>query len=241
MTPFAELARHWRRAERVLLPPACLLCGSPVPTADGDQLVCGLCRRRWPPVPEPVCSRCGALAEGSDACTFCAAWPEGLSEVRSAVWLDTGARRAVHALKYQGWWRVADSMALAMRTLAPLTPDRSLVPIPLGSRRRRSRGYNQSERLAAALGSLVGAPVAEDLLRRTRETRSQTELTPEQREANIAGAFAATPEAREQDVVLVDDVFTTGATLLDAARALRLAGARSVRAVTFARAGELLV
>jgi ComF family protein len=179
------------------------------------------------------------MAEGSEACTFCADWPPGLAQVASAVFLDDGARRTVHALKYQGWWRVAEAMALAMRTLAPLQPGAVLVPIPLGSRRRRRRGYNQSERLAQALSALTGHPVESGLLVRARETRSQTALTPEARQANIAGAFEAAARAREQRVVLVDDVFTTGATLLDAARALGQAGAAWVGAVTFARAGTM--
>jgi ComF family protein len=238
--PFAELARHWRRAERILLPSACILCNGAVPAADGDTLVCGLCRRRWQPVPEPACDRCGSLMEGADSCTFCASWPPGLDQVRSAVWLDARARRAVHALKYRGWWRVAEPMAIAMRGLAPLRGDVTLVPIPLGSRRRRRRGYNQSERLASAVAGLLGLRVDDGLLRRPRETRSQTSLTPEERAANIAGAFEADAGAGELRLVLVDDVFTTGATLLDAARALRAAGAAWVGAVTFARAGELL-
>jgi ComF family protein len=238
--PFAELIGHWHRAEQVLLPPACLLCKSPVPVSEGDALVCGLCRRRWQPVPAPTCARCGSMVEGSESCTFCADWPPGLAEVQSAVFLDHGARRTVHALKYQGWWRAAEPMAQAMRTLAPLRSGAVLVPIPLGSRRRRRRGYNQSERLAGALAALTGLPVDEGLLARARETRSQTALTPEARQANIAGAFQAASGAREQRLVLVDDVFTTGATLLDAARALGEAGAAWVGAVTFARAGMIL-
>ena len=240
MPRFAELRAHWSRAERVLLPPACLLCGDAVPQTEGDALVCAPCRRRWPRIPDPVCCRCGAQAEGREACTFCEAWPAGLDEVRSAVWLDPSARRAVHALKYQGWWRVAEAMALAMRGLAPLRAGVVLVPVPLGSRRLRRRGYNQSERLAAALAALTGLAVESGWLARVRDTRSQTTLTPEERQANIVGAFAAAGGAREQAVVLVDDVFTTGATLLDAARALKAAGAAYVGAVTFARAGELL-
>lgn len=240
MTLFADLTRNWQRAERVLLPPSCLLCHEPLPAADGDALVCGLCRRRWQPVPDPLCARCGTLLEGREACTACADWPPDLGRVRSAVWLDAGARACVHALKYQGWWRVAEAMALAMRTLAPLERGVVLVPIPLGSRRHRRRGYNQSERLASALATLTGGVVHGELLRRARETRSQTALTPEQRSANIAGAFAAPAAVRGMRVVLVDDVFTTGATLLDAARALRASGATGVDAVTFARAGVLL-
>jgi ComF family protein len=221
--------------ERWLLPPACLLCQSPVPPRQGDALVCELCRSRWEPVAGPVCARCGQPAFGDLECRLCAAWPAGLSRVRSAVWLRGSARHAVHLLKYEGWWRVAEALAQAMLTLEPLTGQVCLIPVPLGSRRHRTRGYNQSERIARALGVRVGRPVRAEILRRRRETRTQTALTPEGRHANVAGAFEARA-ATGLACVLVDDVFTTGATLAAAGAALEGAGAARVEAVTFARA-----
>ncbi|MBA3659457.1 MAG: ComF family protein, partial [Gemmatimonadales bacterium] len=103
------------------------------------------------------------------------------------------------------------------------------------ARRLRQRGYNQSERLAEALSRRLGLPVAESVLGRTRETPTQTALAPEARHANVAGAFESTG-AGGMALVLVDDVFTTGATLVAAAAALRSAGAARVEAVTYARA-----
>jgi ComF family protein len=129
-------------------------------------------------------------------------------------------------------------MAARMAGLEPLTAGVSLIPVPLAPRRERLRGYNQSERLAAALGRRLGLGVRTDLLRRTRATRTQTALTPDERRANVAGAFAAV-RSRGLRAVLVDDVFTTGATLLAAAEALTGAGAESVDAVTFGRAVSL--
>jgi predicted amidophosphoribosyltransferase len=105
----------------------------------------------------------------------------------------------------------------------------------LGSRRLRSRGYNQSERIASALAVQRGLEVRTDALQRVRETPTQTALTPEERHANVAGAFRGT-EVRGLHLVLVDDVFTTGATLAAAGAALMAAGAARVEAVTFARA-----
>jgi ComF family protein len=246
MWRFAESSRSRRlRAtlagvERWLLPAACLLCDEPIPRQDGDSLICSLCRMRWRPLPEPQCGRCGQpqLLPNLD-CRLCAGWPPGLHQVRSAVWLEGSARAAVHHLKYEGWTRTADTIARAMATLEPLTAGVSLIPIPLGRRRQRERGYNQSESIALGLERLIGLPVRTELLKRVRETSTQTALTPEARHANVAGAFEAAP-AGGLRLVLVDDVFTTGATLAAAAVALCQAGAARVDAVTFARASQEL-
>lgn len=238
MPRWADAVALARGVERLLLPAECLLCREPIASVDRNALICGLCRSRWEGIAPPICERCGDPLHLGLACRLCAGWPDGFRLARSAVWLDGSARRAVHHLKYDGWWRAADAMADAMRTLPPLTGRPVLIPIPLGARRRRRRGYNQSERLAAALAARVGGRVREDLLTRRRETPTQTALTPEERQANVAGAFVARAAARGLAPVLVDDVFTTGATLAEAATALLRAGALEVRAVTFARARQ---
>jgi ComF family protein len=230
-----DIAAAFAGVERWLLPAACLLCSEPIPEREGDALICDLCRIRWRAIPHPVCARCGQPALKDLECRLCAEWPDGLSRVRSAVWLEGSARDAVHRLKYDGWTRAAEAMAQAMSRLEPLTGGISLIPVPLGGRRLRQRGYNQSERIAVALGAHLGLLVRTDLLQRVRETRTQTALTPEERHANLAGAFCAGAVSGLQ-LVLVDDVFTTGATLAAAGAALSQAGAARVEAVTFARA-----
>lgn len=232
----ATLRRELTALEQWALPAECLLCREPIARSEGDALVCGVCRRRWRPLPEPVCDRCGQPARADFECRICAGWSAGLGRVRSAVWLTDGARHAVHQLKYEGWWRVAEAMALAMRGLEPLRgKGLTLVPVPLAARRQRQRGYNQSERIALELGRHLGLVVRPDLLQRVRETGTQTALTPEGRRANVAACFAGL-RARGLSLVVVDDVFTTGATLEAAAAALVSAGAETVDAVTFARA-----
>jgi ComF family protein len=234
--------------EQLLLPAECLLCRGLLSFSDADRTVCPVCRHRWRAVRPPWCERCGQPEPLFGACRVCAHWPAALRFVRSAVWLDGGARAAVHALKYGGLARVGDDLAAALSGLAlPPLGRAVLVPVPLGPRRLRERGYNQSERLAQALGHRWRRPVA-DLLVRVRDTAAQTALTPAARLANVAGAFAMKnaqcPMINEQwaldieysTLIIVDDVFTTGATLAECARALERAGAATVLGVTFGRA-----
>ena len=238
--------------EQLLLPAECLLCRSLLSFPDADRTVCSVCRHRWRAVRPPWCERCGQPEPLFGGCRLCADWPAALQRVRSAVWLEGGAREAVHALKYAGLARVADDLAAAMSGMVlPGGEGAMLVPVPLGPRRLRQRGYNQSARLAQALGRRWHRPVAE-LLVRVRDTATQTALTPAARRANVAGAFelrisdcglridGAPVESAirnpQSAIVLVDDVFTTGATLAEAARVLECAGVTAVLAVTFGRA-----
>jgi ComF family protein len=150
----------------------------------------------------------------------------------------------VHALKYGGWPSIADEMAERMARIDwPMDVRRertAIVPVPLAKTRLRERGFNQSELLANALGRCWSVPVWTAVLARTRETTSQTRLTPADRVRNVSGAFRATPSARAilrgAHVVLIDDVVTTASTLNACAAALYDGGARILSYVTFARA-----
>lgn len=149
--------------------------------------------------------------------------------------MDESARSVAHHLKYGGWPRVAESLAAVMAPMVESTPGSVLVPVPLSAGRLRRRGYNQAQVLARALGERIGLPVKCDRVKRVRETTTQTALAPEARQANVTGAFVASGRV-DSRVILVDDVFTTGATLLAVAQALFEGGAKAVGAVTFARA-----
>jgi len=150
-------------------------------------------------------------------------------------------RGAIHKLKYEGDLPLARPLARLLATAITETLDEEqlaetvLVPVPLHRRREKARGYNQSAKLAQELARLAGLPVTH-ALERVRETDSQVGKTAEDRRVNVDGAFRWTGGAAPRRALLVDDVCTTGATLLACAAALREAGTIPVRAATVARA-----
>ena len=196
-------------------------------------------------MPHPRCDRCGHPT-GGRRCRWCDLLPPYVRSVRSVCWEkpDTVAQSVVHALKYGGWPAIATEIGGRLARIDwpdDVRRERSaLVPVPLGAGRLRERGYNQSDLLARALAGWWGVPVWTDVLTRSRETPSQTRLTPDQRLGNVSGAFRAAVSARIKlrgaHVVLIDDVVTTASTLNACAAALFDGGARVLSYVTFARA-----
>ena len=252
--------------EALATPPACLGCERPLSRREAAGVCCAMCRHRMRRIAPPTCPRCGqpldpwsvqwqaggarstgtAVARAREPvaeighCEFCAAWPPEFHWAASGVWLDDGpARNLVYALKYGGWRIAAAPMAAIMAAeIGPaLRGLDALVPVPLGRVRLRERGHNQAAELAAALGKAISLPVIVAALRRTRETPTQTRLSPAQRLENVRGAFASFgTRLGGMHVALVDDVVTTGATLGAAAQALAMLGPAAIGAVTFARA-----
>lgn len=223
-----------RSLERFLLPNSCVACGRLVDRHLPDELVCSLCRWRMKPL-IGGCRRCNQPLPLVGPCRFCAPWPEELLWARSAVWLDPEAKAVVHHLKYRGYPALADFAAAMIARYIARPEAGVLVPIPLTATKERRRGYNQAALLARALGKRWGLPVDQTLLVRVREGGSQTALTPEARLANIKDAFRARSASAVELIIIIDDVLTTGATLIAAAAALVDAGCSRVGAVTFAR------
>jgi ComF family protein len=198
-------------------PPLCVACGG---WAGQAEPVCGACRRRlrWLGT-DPV-----AIAPGVDA------W--------APLAYAGPARSVVTALKFRGAVRTADAMAAQICANAP--PGRLdggvLVPAPLHPARRRRRGFNQAERLAAAIARRTGMPV-DDCLTRAGPRATQMGRNRAERLQGITGTIALHTNARPPPsrVLLVDDVMTTGATLAACAQALRKAGATEVAALAYAR------
>lgn len=227
----------------LLLPRGCLGCGHRIPPEEGPELICARCRTLLRPPPPPRCIRCDVpLGTGHphDApCLECADWPEVLSFARAASVLESPADSMVHALKYDGWRALSEFMGRLMSAVCPpVGPDFLVVPVPTTRKRERTRGYNQARILAEVVAETLGLELL-DALDRPRGA-SQVRLGPRERQGNVWGSFCPIPAFRSRiggaEVILVDDVLTTGATAVSAAMALGEAGAKSVGLVTFARA-----
>lgn len=189
----------------------------------------------------PICSSCGRVLEsggpGETSCRECREAPSPLRQMRAALRYQEPTSSLIHRFKYEGCFALAGPLAHRLIVAWPVweQPPDLIIPIPLHPRRRRRRGYNQSELLAGPLAHALGLPLNPRGLQRVRHTAPQVGLGPAERDENVRGAFAADESAAGRRVLLVDDVLTTGATMRAAAEALLAAGVVSVSAYCLAR------
>ncbi len=192
-----------------------------------------------------ICSTCGQPLEldlGPDGqCGACTARPPLWNRARAALEYDDMSRIPILALKRAGRRDGLKVMANWMVNAGAHLIDASdlIIPVPLHYKRLVSRGYNQAGWLADAVGKQAGKPVAHTALTRTRATPSQANLSARARHRNVAGAFKVaarkTGKIKGKNVLLVDDVLTTGATLKAATKALKQAGAAQINVIVLAR------
>ncbi|MFN8122077.1 MAG: ComF family protein [Thermoleophilia bacterium] len=214
----------------VLAPVTCAVCGLP-----GAPL----CARCLAALPAPVWPRCdGCGCPQPLPVSRCPECRPSLARARQAAAYEAVGAAVMRGLKDRGRRDLAAPLArLVVARCAPPPPGATLVPVPLGPRRLRERGYNQSALLAGHLAAAWGATVSAGILARTREEPPQRGAGRTARARQASGAFATTRSAPlPEEVWLVDDVITTGATLGACAAALRRAGVRRVCAVAVARA-----
>jgi len=245
MTTAAAPSQTWLNAGLAFFyPENCQLCGTERATAR-EGFVCRRCRSQVRFIKPPFCGRCGLPFEGAITspfeCTNCREMELHFSAARSAVVARGAVRDVIHRYKYQrALWFEPFLADLLLREAVPALRGQHwdlIVPVPLHPVKQREREFNQAERLAVHLGAATKIPVNHELLRRVRFTGTQTLLTRQQRTANMRGAFTLCPGARlnGRRVILVDDVFTTGATTSACARTLLAAGAGEVCVWTAAR------
>lgn len=225
-------------------PEVCQLCGTARATP-AEGYVCAACRGQVRYIEPPYCERCGRPVAGVVStpfeCSVCRQAGWFFERARSAVVARDSVLEAIHRYKYgRALWFEPFLAGLLIERAAPELAGEQwdwLVPVPLHPRKQREREFNQAARLARRLSAATGIPLNQRLLGRVVPTRTQTELSREERLANVRQAFAPRRGARlhGQRVVLVDDVFTTGATTNACAGVLLAAGAGRVCVWTVAR------
>lgn len=212
-------ARCWGAIELVTHP-LCKICGRPFPDAAGDDHTCGVCLEREPRF---VAARAWACYPREEAA-------------------EHPLRQVVHKYKYGRKVSLGKPLGRLMARgcaefLSEFHAD-LIVPVPLHPKRLRWRGFNQSLLLARQVGDAYGVRVDPFMLKRRRETAAQTQLPEEERRRNVRGAFTLDAEksAKDKTVLLVDDVYTSGATVNECSTTLKRAGAKEVYVLTLARA-----
>ncbi len=233
-----------------LFPSDCRICQASLSTVSRLP-VCENCIECIQPLPQTVCRACGDLlpegfSAGQGLCPECAFEAPGFERAVAYGPYTGGLRELIHLLKYEQIRPAANVLGRMLSdavSALELSGEVTVVPVPLHASKLRTRGFNQSELIARAALPLLqrqgGADYALEAvaMKRRRETPSQVGMTRQQRAENLRGAFAVSLPAsvRDKQVLLVDDVLTTGATVNECTRVLKRAGAKRVWVATVAR------
>ena len=232
------LAGGAARILRSSLPQTCTLCAANA----GDALICAACAAALPRLPA-VCPVCALPVAGAHICGACLNRPPPFAATVAAFVYAFPIDRLVQQMKYRGRLSLAEWAAAelasavlpALHAVDPVQRPELIVALPLGSARQRERGFNQAREIAARVAARLRLPFSARTLERITVGPPQAALPWSSRAKNIRGAFACRDELRGSRIALVDDVMTTGATLTEAAKTLRRAGAARVECWVLAR------
>ena len=215
-----------------LFPPVCPGCGRL------GYPICPHCRADIVPIPGSDCRICNRQLDFADICGRCNAGRHSLERVYAAAVYSGPVRDAITRFKYNNHRFLADALGelLARRIRGEAFDSFLVAPVPLHRNRRKSRGYNQSALLGRRVSERLGLRYEPNGLERVRDTDPQVGRNLKQRLANVKGAFGpGAADLNGKDILLIDDLSTTGATLEACAKAARNAGAASVTAAVVAR------
>ena len=197
------------------------------------------CQARVPRIQQPYCAKCGIPTRGSDLCEKCSSNPPAYRMMRSWAVFDSPIQNGLHTMKYRRNIGLGESIAMQMLDFVRSLNWQMdlLIPVPLGKKRIKERGYNQIALVAQPLAYQLEIRYEPGALWKTRETRSQVGLTVSQRSENVQDAYQADSKVvNDKSILIMDDVATTGSTISACTAALRSAGAREVYVLTIARA-----
>lgn len=228
-TPLRQLGRQLSS----LLPTgSCLLCS----TESGTELLCPACAADLPRLPESLCPLCSTPTTYGERCGACLKEAPHFASTIALFSYDFPADRLIQALKYAHQLAVAAWLGELLSRRLGEYPCDLLIPLPLHPERLRLRGFNQSVEIARPLSAALHRPLTLNCLARVRPTPPQAELPLKERARNVRGAFECSADLAGRRVLLIDDVMTSGATLNECARVLRLHGASRVDVAVVARA-----
>lgn len=220
-----------------LYPPACIACKVALPVNGGEFYICARCRPLFAAVPAPFCKKCGQpLGDGGEGCAACFGKSFHFESNESAFVYDALMRELLHDLKFRNKKRIATGLGrLWAERIALPDSEFSLTWLPMHRKKRRERGFDQAEIMACEIAARLGCPVAK-MLSREADTPPQSGLHPKLRAENVSGAFEIANGAAVagRSVVIIDDIFTTGASINECAKILMDGGAKAVYARTLA-------
>jgi len=225
-----------------VFPARCPLCFRPTQSSDPHAL-CSPCLSKVTFISPPFCTKCGipftSRTEKSHLCGRCLIEETSYGRARAVCTFGGSAKTAIHTFKYQNKTYLAKTL-IGLLEMSPVqfTIDHydCLLAVPLHKNRLRDRGYNQSLLLVREISHRCGVPVDDRLLERTRDSAAQTGLTGPERRENVKGVFSLGASPVGKTILLVDDVFTTGATVNECAEVLLRGGAEKIDVLTVARA-----
>lgn len=212
----------------------CLLCG----ISSGSDILCPDCARDLPRLPGPSCPRCALPTPAGELCGHCLSHAPHYDATLAAFRYGFPVDKLIHAFKYGHRLALAPYLGRHLARLAEVRLAGAvdlIVPLPLHIERLRERGFNQALELARPVGAALNLPVDAGCCSRVRHTPAQADLPWGKREKNIRAAFHCPEDLTGKRVILVDDVMTTGASLNECARTLKLHGAAEVTLLVVAR------
>jgi ComF family protein len=228
-----QLTTIKRAALDFLFPQKCLGCGNE------GELICRPCRDIMPRIHPPICPRCGKPQASGILCPNCINWKYNIDAIRSPFKFEGIIREAIHQYKYKNLRSLTGLFGLLLKDfwLKEPFPVELVIPVPLHPRRLKERGYNQSALLASEFGKIFHLPVLPTGLTRVKYILPQTQTkSVEERMENLKNAFLCRDNIiKTKQILLIDDVSTSGATLDSCAEALKTAGAKSVCGIALAR------